>query len=1343
MTIKKLLILLLLFNAVEFSTAQTQSNEEFSIDYIDVRKGLLSNFVTKTISDGDNFKYFATEGGVSKYDGYGFIGFRPSKEFPELENENIETLFKDASNNIWIGTKGGGVSVLDSRSNQISSLNPVFFSNPTKKLRVISINQGEDGNIWIGTWSNGVYVLDPEEKKLITHYPLTVPVYKIIRDQHNNIWFISGNFLHKYDPSESRLLKFKAKHLLFNFIEDKSRNKLWMVGNSGKDVKLESFDYETQAVTEHPINLRARFIKSIAIDQKQRLWLGSWGDGLFISDAEVSKFEKINTNPQGGTFDNVNYSIILDIDIDKNGVAWLATSHGGVLILYPNKGFRLISGNGGEGQIDQNIMTLYKDESNKLYKGTLTEGLFAKGNEGQFEKIDAIINAKINVIYEKGNTLFIGTAEGMYIVKNKDFDKAFRVFPKEKVTTILLDSQNRIWIGTQQGGLKMSDYSRDPLLENFKVYSETENERILDNNRISHVKEDAFGNIWLATYAGINLYDATNDRFLNQSSLLRDNFSSVIINDLHLSRNKIYLGTPTGLGILNYKEGKLALEDFYDRNNGLMNDFICAIEEDQKGTIWLSSTTSITKYQADLKNFINYDREDGVMINSFHIASSMVDRKGILYFGGSNGVITFNPTEISDDFKIPEVVFTQLVVNNKLLEVGEEVDGQVVLKESIQNTDNIELGYAQNHLSLSFAANDFFGPDNITYAYKLSGLSEDWITLGVKNEINFTGLSSGKYELLVKASRNNQDWSAEKKLGIVIAVPPWLSWYAFLLYFLFVVGLLVLVKYISTRQARLKAELRIIQIEKEKEHELNEAKITFFTNISHEFRTPLTLILSPVTELLESFNLEVIVKEKLELIETNSKRMLNLINQLLDFRKSEHGLLKLKLTHSDLISFSREVFHSFKSMAAKKKMSYHFHSNVEEFLMDFDRDQMEIVICNLLSNAFKYTKLQGLVNLEVELLDNKLLLKVSDNGIGLSEENKDRIFNRFFQVQHSDAAQMIGSGIGLAFSKNIVDLHGGVISVESQLQVGTTFVVELPILAEDESRAMDRQRMRTHQKEGLHEDLDFESEAISLSTKNQKANAILVADDNEDIRKYLSALLEADYEILEAGDGLEALSIIHREMPDLIISDVMMPNMDGIKLCHEVKNQISTSHIPVILLTARTSLDYELEGLQTGAEDYITKPFNPGIVRTKIANILENRKKLREHFHNKVRFAPNTLEVQESNLDSEFIDKAIQLVNDNLQNEEFGIELMVDQLFMSQSTLYRKIKSLTGLSLTGFIRSVKLKKAGQLILQTDMKLSQVAHEAGFNDYKYFKKSFELQFGCLPSGYKSKIFHDIG
>lgn len=701
-----------------------QNEEEFAIDFIDVRKGLLSNFVTKTISDDDNIKYFATEDGISKFDGYDFTDYRPSSEFKGLENENVETLFKDKNNNIWIGTKAGGLSMLEIRTNKIFNFNHLFSPYTRKKLRIISINQNKQGFIWVGTWNKGVFVVDPINNKLVTHYPFIDPINNIIKDSYDDMWFISGSVLYQYNQAKSKLVKFAHPKPVFNLIEDKVRNKIWLVGNSGMQVHLYSFSFKTQKFSDEKNNISARFIKSIALDEKNRLWLGSWGDGLYISDAKVTKFRKINTNPEGRSFNNINNSIILDIDIDKNGIAWLSTAYGGVLMLYPNKGFKLLNSISELNAIDQNIASLYKDRAGNLYKGKLAEGLFVGVENGKFSKISDIPDTRINCFFEKDNLLFIGTNVGLYLVKDRQFNKAKSFFKGDKITAILLDSQRNLWLGTQQKGLKMTNLALDPELKNFKLYTEEEKYRTLDNNRINHIKEDNFGNIWLATYAGLNLYDKQHDTFLNHSKLLGKSLPNVIINDIHIKAKEIYLGTPSGFAILEAKLGKISIRGFYDRKNGLINDFICGIEEDKKGNIWLSTTTSITKYSKESNTFVNFGREDGVMINSFHIGSSFSSSDGIMYFGGSNGIIRFNPLQIREKINSLKIIFTQLIINNNVLEAGEVLNDNEILHQSIQYTDKIDLAYSQNHLSLSFNADDFLGPDNIFYSYQLVGFKD-------------------------------------------------------------------------------------------------------------------------------------------------------------------------------------------------------------------------------------------------------------------------------------------------------------------------------------------------------------------------------------------------------------------------------------------------------------------------------------------------------------------------------------------------------------------------------------------------------------------------------------------
>lgn len=1339
--------LTLLWPTVVVVAQPTASNiaEQFVIDFISVEDGLISNYVPKTISDSDNLKYFATEGGISRFDGYSFKTYRPGAAYPQLKNENIETLFKDRDNRIWIGTKSGGLAMLDVSRDHITDFNPVFKRKNETQLRVMSLNQDARGFIWVGTWSYGVFVIDPVKRELIDHFPFRTPILSIIKDQSDNMWFVAGYELVYAEQRHYQITRLRLPYFMSTLVEDPYRSKIWTVGNTDRKVHLLSYDLAEQRLSEHPTGFQASFVKSMAIDRRKRLWLGSWGDGLFISDPGVRQFQHVNTTPQELGSNDVNYSIILDIEIDQNEIAWLGT-HGGVLLLYPNRGFHFLANHPAEGVKDHNAIAIYQSANGQLLLGTLTKGLAVQQLNGIFRTVSGVPSVRVNVIKEVGEQLFIGTNKGLVLVRNQNFSKASYLFVNEKITAIHLDRKNNLWIGTQQTGLKVTNLTTDPDLEQMKSYSEAGRGRYyLDNNRISKISEDAAGNIWLATYSGINRYQEETQSFIGHTALVDQKLPSLIINDLLIQGKSIFAATPAGLIDFSPQDKgkKLTVKAVYDTQSGLIDDFVCAIQEDANGNLWISTTTALTRYDPFRKTFMNYDQESGVQVKSFHIGASFRDQEGNIYFGGSNGLIWFNPNLLADNAQTPHIVFTDLIVNNTNLNVGDKVDGRVLLHQGINYTKKLELGYKQNHLTLLFAANDFLGTDNVIYQYRMPGFQDEWIDTRGRNEISFTGLRSGDYEVQLRASRDRQTWSDIRSLRISLAVPPWATWYASVLYGLLAIGLGLLINYISVRQARLAAKLKIAQIEKEKEHELNESKLSFFTNISHEFRTPLTLILSPITELLSELKANDGIREKMILIENNAKRLLNLINQLLDFRKSEYGLLQLQAEKSDFVAFAWEVYLLFKDLAKTKGLSYKFESEVDQVLLPFDRDKMEIVLCNLISNALKYCRPGGEISLYLYADGGYLNIEVRDNGIGISPEDAAKIFDRFYQVRSAATAKLTGSGIGLAFTKTIIDLHRGHIFVKSIPAEETCFTAQLlldnPYLDEEIQEPQG----------GAPEDLVLggfpaemdadwlEQNALSSGDDQVRKETVLVVDDNEDIRKYLKALLKQDFRVLEAANGVTGLQVARSELPDLIISDIMMPEMDGITLCQQIKSQIATSHIPVILLTARTSVVYEVNGLETGADDYITKPFHPVILKTRINSTLDNRRKLRSYFLNQVRFEPEGQEISAGNkIEQAFLAKAIQLITANLTDEHFGVDDLAQELYMSRSSLYRKIKSLTGLSINGFVRSVRLKKAAQMILTDDVKLSQIALEAGFNDYKHFRLSFQQQFGCLPSDYKA-------
>lgn len=1316
------------------------AQEEFSIDLLDVRKGLLSNFVTKTISDDKQFKYFATEAGIARYDGYGFKHYRPSAGSNGLANENIETLQFSKSGYLWIGTKTGGLSSLNVKTQTLENWNDVFKSYTSKPLRIVSLAEDPKGNIWVGSWNMGCFKVDPRSRKVVEHFPSARPIYNMICDTRGTVWFTDGRDLCSYKNEDGSLQRFMQPFYVYSVCEDTARKRIWAAGNIETDAaKLAYYDQDEGTITEVPINLKARFVASLAIDKKMRLWLGSWGNGLYVSDPSVSTFQKINTSGFTNNSRNTNHNGITNIYIDDNGIAWLSTSYGGVLVLYPNKGFRNITNNEASEEKDYNVNAIGSNLDNRLFTGSISKGLYYVGNPLQpaFSRNTMVPPSRINQVYTKNNRFFIASNEGLFIFQQGLQSQPKHYFPSEKITSVLVTPGNEFWVGTQQHGLRKMKFEQVPDTANSTSFGEFAPASFqIENDRINKIIEDKNGNLWVATHSGINLWNPKTKRFLSHSSLFGEKFPGVIVHDILVTGNTMYLATPNGLFkiAINIQANAtylLNVEKHYNEGGALVNQFICALQEDRNGNIWFSSTTGISKLNTHTGVLHHFGKQDGVQVNAFHITSSYSDSQGTLYFGGDNGLIFFNPEVVIANYKKPNIVLTGLNINNQPVEINPQGNDKQILSQAIQYTEDIELNFKNNDIAVQFAANDFLGTENISYAYKLDPNDKDWILLRKKNEVSFTGLQPGNYKLYLRANRNNQGWGNPTEINLHIAYPPWLSWYAWVFYTLFAIGIVVAIRKFRLHQENLKMQLQRVQFEKEKEHEINEAKINFFTNISHEFRTPLTLILSPCTELLSHSDLTSPDKQKISLVKSNAQKLMRLINQLLDFRKSEHGLLSLRTQQEDIKKIVSGLLNDFAPAAKAKNLSLTLETDVAELPVDMDRAQMEMAINNLISNAIKFTPANGKVWVVLSTDGNSLKLKVCDNGIGIRHVHLDKIFNRFYQVPSADGQQG-GSGIGLAFAKNIVELHNGTLGVKSSPGKGTEFTISMPV--------------RQLQGKSIPASIDAHDEdeeptaaILHPATAALHANrqTILVVDDNDDIRLYLAGLLKDEFEVLEAENGSVGHKIALDANPDLIISDVMMPQMNGIDLCKELKNNMATSHIPVILLTARASEAYELNGLQTGADDYITKPFNPLIVQMRVRNILENRKKLKAYYLKKVRFEPETEGEAAENLDEIFLHKAIELVNKNIQDENLGVEMMVDHLFMSQSTLYRKIKSLTGLSITGFIRAIRIKKAAQLILKSNMKMSDVAFDVGFNDYKYFKKSFQQQFGCLPSEYREK------
>ncbi|KAB6347188.1 hybrid sensor histidine kinase/response regulator transcription factor, partial [Bacteroides xylanisolvens] len=816
----------------------------------------------------------------------------------------------------------------------------------------------------------------------------------------------------------------------------------------------------------------------------------------------------------------------------------------------------------------------------------------------------------------------------------------------------------------------------------------------LSNDAVNHVYKDSRGLVWIATREGLNVYDTRRHVFLDLSSVA---------------------------------EAK--------------GNFIAAITEDQERNMWVSTSRKVIRVTVAsdgkgsyLFDSRAYNSEDGLQNCDFNQRSIKTLHNGIIAIGGLYGVNVFAPDHIRYNKMLPNVMFTGLSLFDEAVKVGQSYGGRVLIEKELNDVENVEFDYKQNIFSVSFASDNYNLPEKTQYMYKLEGFNNDWLTLplGVHN-VTFTNLAPGKYVLRVKAiNSDGYVGIKEATLGIVVNPPFWMSWWAYLLYAVGLVIVLFLARYRMLKREREKFHLQQIENEVAKNEEINNMKFRFFTNVSHELRTPLTLIISPLEGMLKETTDE-LQSTRLQLMYRNAQRLLHLVNQLLDFRKGEMSTHQLSLSEGDIISYVHSVCNSFLLMADKKHIQFSFFSGIDTFSMAFDADKVGKIVMNLLSNAFKFTPEGGRVTVMIEHVAGTpdiLEIKIADTGIGISDVDKEHIFERFYQAGHKGVEETTGNGIGLSLVRDFVTLHEGEVKVFDNIGMGSVFVIQFPVKHVETQVQLPEE---TGMPAGDEEDKEMKEEARE-EMERKNFPLLLIVDDNEDFRIFMRYSLELQYRVKLAVNGKEAWEMMQEELPDLVISDVMMPQMDGNELCRLIKQDKRTAHIPVILLTARQNTEAKLEGLQTGADDYVTKPFNMTILVLRIRKLIELS---RYHRVTQGMIDPAPSEIVITSLDEKLIEKAIKYVEDNMSRTELSVEELSRELGMSRVHLYKKLLQITGKTPIEFIRVIRLKRAAQLLRESQLHVSEVAFEVGFNNPKYFSRYFKDEFGVLPSVYQEK------
>ncbi len=1345
------------------------AQEQYMFKRLETRDGLSHSQVNDIFKDSRGFMWFATAGGLNRYDGYDFKVLRYNEEDPfSLSDNFVDGIQEDAAGNLWIHTASGylmyDVQKEAFRSDMDEVLKEYGLSGTISHLYI-----DKKKNLWFYMTDEGMFYYSPESKELkpcLYHSgeKLKNGAVTDISEDGNRILilysngtvetfdWVSGYITGTFDYISRHSGVISGKYSIF--VDSDGDWWIYPKDNTGVwhwKIKNDTWYYmNTTRQETHSIRLTSNVVQSIAEDNHKKIWLATDHGGIDIIDKNTQTV----TNLQHRVTDerSLSQNSINSVYRDDMDIMWVGTYKKGVSY-YSESLFKFevnhLTAFSRQMNFENDITIVETDLADNLWIGTNGSGLIHTNRQTGAMKLfehqpgSLTSDVIVSLCQARDGKLWIGTYLGgldcydgkQFIHYRHDPDNP-NSLASPNVWSLVEDEDGYIWIGTLGGGLQCLN----PATGKFTTYRGTQ---YLSSDFVSSLYASRSEKLlFIGTAVGVTILDKSTGTFTQfqgnragTQQLSNQNVQQVYLD----TRNLLWIATRDGLNVYDRKTDSLHI---IRRGQGLADDFVCAIAEDSDRNMWVTTANGLTNIVVSANPrtseytylCYNYDELDGLQGREFNIRSITRTQSGEIVMGGINGFNIFNPANIRYNESLPRVVFTDFQLFNQEVQVDSVYNGNRILSRALPLTDRIELEYRQNVFSVGFSGMDYILPEKARYLYKLDGFNTDWLSVeGYAHRVTYTNLSPGTYVLKVMAANSDGYWNeVPGELTIVIRPPFWLSTWAYIIYFFLAMGILWMVRYIILRNERSKFRMQQVELEAQRKHELDDMKLRFFTNVSHELRTPLTLIISPLENLMRTMeNSE--YRDKLTLIHRNATRLLNIVNQLLDFRKSDVQGHKLNVSTGDIIPVLRNAGQSFAALSDKKNIRLTFSSSEEAVMMDFDEDKINKIMMNLLSNAFKFTPDGGSVDISVQA-GSTLQVRVTDTGQGVLNEDKQRIFERFYQSQDSTHHVSGGSGIGLHLVKEFVELHGGTIHVEDNPGGGSIFILCIPIhITSPHAAAM----VTLPEVTVIQEPEETASAAVALpdGETTDSRPLILIVDDNDDFRSFMKSTLESEYNIHEAADGLAAWEMIPELQPDFIISDVMMPVMDGIELTRRVKNDVRTSHIPLILLTARTAEEHKIEGLETGADDYLTKPFNIEILSLRIRKLLELRSSKQEKFRSQIDPVPSEITI--TSLDEKLISKAIKYVEENMSRSELSVEELSRELGMSRVHLYKKLTAITGRSPVEFIRTIRLKRAAQFLRQSQMNVSEIAYEVGFNNPKYFSRYFKEEFGMLPSEYKAK------
>lgn len=1356
------------YNGYEFKFYSSSPDDDHS---------LINKNVKTLYEDSNKTLWIGTTDGICNYnrknDSFDRYVFSDSNNANRI-SEPVNCIYEDKSGSLWVGTRVGLYKLSKEENGKYSTQLFNYNGSDTglSNNNIFVIEEDAKDNLWIGT-NNGLNLLEETSDGGITfkNYHTNVSsnnagenaITDILIDNYDNLWLGTKYGLKKMFIDEAiEEVSFKV------YLSDKSN------ANSLSDNRI------SRLVQDHQGNI----------------WVGTKQGGLnkFDPKTEIFKHHKQSRSVR----ESLNSNEISDIYEDVSGVLWVGTQRGGLSKLnLENKKvahyrYNYFDPNGLSGNL---INTIYEDSKKNLWVGTFGNGLnrliYDKGNPrfihykaNKNSKNSLSSNSIFGICEDNYGNYWVGTQlNGLNHVRisdNLDSNEMEVVhysgeggtdnFPTNKLATLYKDRLGDIWIGTfgTKGLLHFTpnEFGKEAPKFNQYLYDASNNNTI-SSSAISCIYEDREGVLWVGTNgAGLNriLRDEFNKpvKFIrivnapNNPKSLSDNSVFSVHED---TEGNIWVGTfGGGLNMIakNQKDKLVPEMIRFNKNDGLSSNEVYGILGDDSGNLWVSTNNGISSYNPKENKFTNLHLSNGLQDVNFRKFAYHKGTNGLMYFGGIKGLNVFYPDGFEDNNYLPKMEIVDLKIFGKSVKAGEDILGKTILENSIEETDKIVLKNAHNSFSFEFAGLHYASPNQNKYAYMLEGFDSDWIYTDYNRRFaTYSNLKADTYNFKVKVSNNDNIWNeVYKEIEIEVLPPIWKSWWAYLLYGCVIVLIMWLFKRYILINTTYQNNLKIEKIEQEKIKEVNKMKLEFFTNVSHEFKTPLTLILGPLQGLISSKETSSIVRDSLLLMERNANHLFRLVNQIMEFRKVENKELKLQRSKGDLVDFCREEVFSFKVLADKKEMNLAFECG--EYSIDgfFDWDKMEKILNNLISNSIKYTGEGGTIRLSLSIPINQnqqqslnedegrfVRIVVEDTGEGIPQNQLGLIFERFYQIKKTGGIPAQGSGIGLALTKSLVEMHKGTITVESVEKKGTKFIVELPLLTNLKSSAQPAARLNKKEEEtgeDENEDILISHVVLNEDKKNgfegvEEKPTILLVEDNLDMLEFISKSLEKDYEIHKTVDGVKGLEAALKLVPDLIISDVMMPNMDGIAFCKRIKEHEITSHIPVILLTAKGSTDHRIEGLEVGADSYIPKPFDMRHLQVRIKKLLLQRETL------KVKFTSGEIKLDSqkvgiNKLEKDFLKKMELIIDKNITNSEFGVEDLGEELGYSRMQLYRKLKTIRGLSANEFIREYRIKKAAVYLRETDMKIFEILYEVGISNHSYFTKCFKQYFNKSPREY---------